>query len=300
MISQMIFAHLEAFAETARLRNVSRAAESLSLTQPALTARLQGLERDLGVHLFVRSARGMTLTDAGRALLPYAQRALAQVVEGRKAVDDLRSGKVGQLLIAAAPAVSTYFLPTVLKTFQTSHPLVRIGVRTGHTEEVLEMVLRRDVDLGIGRPIRHPEAELIPLFDDELVLVASRHHPFARRGKVRLEELNEDRLILFDRASSYYDLTSSLLRQAGVVPGSVIELDNVEAAKKMVIEGLGVALLPRMALLAELRARALRPVRVTGAPPVRRPIVAIRRVDAGTPLGPVADFLTLLATRSGR
>jgi DNA-binding transcriptional LysR family regulator len=127
------------------------------------------------------------------------------------------------------------------------------------------------------------------------VLVASRAHPFARRGRVRLQELAEDRLILFDRASSYYELTSSLLRQAGVVPESVIELDNVEAAKKMVIEGLGVALLPRMALVTELRARALRPVRITGAAPVRRPIVAIRRSDAGIPMGPVADFLALLS-----
>lgn len=294
----MQLAQLAAFAETARLGNVSRAAEALNVTQPALTARLRGLELDLGVDLFVRRSRGMSLTDAGRALLPHAQRVLAQVDEGRKAVRDLASGKVGELLIAAAPAVSTYFLPTVLKTFQTTHPLVRMGVRTGHTEEVLEMVLAREVDVGVGRPIRHPEAQLIPLFDDELVLVASRHHPFARRGKVRLLELNDDRLILFDRASSYYDLTSSLLRQAGVVPESVIELDNVEAAKKMVIEGLGVALLPRMALVAELRARSLLPVRMTGAPPVRRPIVAIRRIDAGTAVGPVADFLDLVSARA--
>ena len=236
----------------------------------------------------------MALTDAGRALLPYAQRAIAQVLEGQKAVDDLRLGKVGELFIAAAPAVSTYVLPTLLKSFQATHPQVRMGVRTGHTEEVLEMVLRREVDLGVGRPIQHPEAELIPVFDDELVLVVSRHHPFARRDRIRLQELADDRLILFDRASSYYELTSSLIRQAGVVPESVIEMDNVEAAKKMVIEGLGVALLPRMALLAELRARALRPVRVIGAPPVRRPIVAIRRTDAGLPMGPVADFLALL------
>src|SRR5438874_1822963 len=194
----MLLAQLEAFSEVARLGNVSRAAETLSVTQPALTARLQGLERELGV------------------------------------------------------------------------------------------------DLGVGRPIQHPEAELIPVFDDELVLVVSRHHPFARRDRIRLQELADDRLILFDRASSYYELTSSLIRQAGVVPESVIEMDNVEAAKKMVIEGLGVALLPRMALLAELRARALRPVRVIGAPPVRRPIVAIRRTDAGMPMGPVADFLALL------
>jgi DNA-binding transcriptional LysR family regulator len=296
----MLLSQLEAFSEVARLGNVSRAAETLSVTQPALTARLQGLERELGVDLFVRGTRGMTLTDAGRALLPYAQRALAQVLDGHKAVDDLRSGKSGELLIAAAPAVSTYVLPTILKSFQTSHPRVRMGVRTGHTEEVLEMVLRREVDLGVGRPIRHADAELIPLFDDELVLVVSRHHPFAARDRIRLQELADDRLILFDRASSYYELTSSLIRQAGVVPESVIEMDNVEAAKKMVIEGLGVALLPRMALLAELRARTLRPVRVVSAPSVKRPIVAIRRADAGAPIGPVADFLELLSQRRVR
>src|SRR5213594_2268030 len=114
----MFLAQLEAFAEIARLASVSRAALELHLTQPALTARLQSLEGDLEVELFVRSRRGMALTDAGRALLPYAQRAIAQVVDGRKAVEDLRSGKIGELFIAAAPAVSTYVLPAVLKSFQ--------------------------------------------------------------------------------------------------------------------------------------------------------------------------------------
>jgi DNA-binding transcriptional LysR family regulator len=168
-------------------------------------------------------------------------------------------------------------------------------VRTGHTEEVLEMVLRREVDVGIGRPVRHTDAELIPVFDDELLLVASAAHPFAKRGKVRVLELAAERLILFDRASSYYELTSSLVRQAGVVPESVIELDNVEAAKKMVLQGLGVALLPRMALHEELQRRSLRPVRLIGAPRVPRPIVAIRRRDAGPALGPVGGFMATLA-----
>src|SRR5437868_7858556 len=198
--SPMLLAQLEAFSEVARLGNVSRAADTLSLTQPALTARLQGLERELGVELFVRAPRGMTLTDAGRALLPYAERALAQVLDGQKALQDLRSGKMGELFIAAAPAVSTYVLPSVLKSFQTSHPNVRMGVRTGHTEEVLEMVLRREVHLGVGRPIRHADVEVSPVFDDELVLVVSRHHPFARRDRIRLEELAEDRPILSDGA----------------------------------------------------------------------------------------------------
>jgi DNA-binding transcriptional LysR family regulator len=236
----------------------------------------------------------MKLTDAGRAFLPYAQRTLGLVTEGRQVIADLREGATGELVIGAAPAVSTYLLPTILKAFRSTYPNVRLGVRTGHTEEVLEMVLRRDVNIGVGRPVRHPDVELIPVFEDELLLVVSRRHPFAARTKVRMDELASERLILFDRASSYHELTSALFREAGVVPVSVMELDNVEAAKKMVQQGLGVALLPRMALAAELRSRSLRPVRLIGAQPVRRPIVALRRRDAGEPIGPVAGFLETL------
>src|SRR2546426_6162152 len=121
MMANMQLPQLEAFAETARLGNVSRAAEILNLTQPALTARLQGLEGDLGVDFFVRCARGVTLTDTGRALLPYAQRVLAQVVEGRKAVQDLRGGKHGGLIISSTHTVSTCFLPNSLHTYHATH-----------------------------------------------------------------------------------------------------------------------------------------------------------------------------------
>ncbi len=290
----MLLAHLESFVEVARTGNVSRAADALFLTQPALTARLKSLESDLGVELFARSSRGMKLTDAGRAFLPYAQRTLGLVTEGRQVISDLREGTTGELVIGAAPAVSTYLLPGVLRTFRAAYPNVRLGVKTGHTEEVLELVLRQEVNIGLGRPVRHPEVELIPVFEDEMLLVVSRRHPFASRTKVRMDELASERLILFDRTSSYHELTSALFREAGVVPVSVMELDNVEAAKKMVQQGLGVALLPRMALSAELRFRSLRPVRLSGAQTVKRPIVALRRRDAGEPIGPVAGFLRTL------
>jgi DNA-binding transcriptional LysR family regulator len=291
----MLYAHLESFVEVARRGNVSRAAEALFLTQPAITARLKSLEGGLGVELFVRTPRGMKLSDAGRAFLPYAERTIATVDEGRQLMTNLRQGTTGTLVIAAAPAVSTYVLPDILRVFRTTHPHVRLGVRTGHTEEVLEMVLRSEAHVGIGRPIRHPDIELIPVLEDEMLLVVSARHPFARRGKVRMDELAAERLILFDRTSSYHELTSSLFRQAGVVPASTLELDNVEAAKKMVQQGLGVALLPRMALSAELKARSLRPVKLVGAPPISRPIVALRRKDAGEAIGPVAGFLETLS-----
>ena len=290
----MLFAHLESFVEVARRGNVSRAAEALFLTQPAITARLKALESGLGSKLFVRSSRGMKLSDAGRAFLPYAERTMTTVDEGRQLVTNLRQGNVGELVIAAAPAVSTYVLPEILRVFRTTHPKVRLGVKTGHTEEVLEMVLRGEAHVGLGRTIRHPNIELTPVLDDEMLLVVSARHAFARRGKVRMDELAAERLILFDRTSSYHELTSSLFRQAGVVPTSTLELDNVEAAKKMVQQGLGVALLPRMALVAELKSGSLRPVKLTGAPPLSRPVVALRRKDSGAPIGAVADFLETL------
>jgi DNA-binding transcriptional LysR family regulator len=295
----MLYAHLESFVEVARRGNVSRAAEALFLTQPAITARLKSLESDLGTELFVRSPRGMALSDAGRAFLPYAERALATFDEGRQLVTNLREGSIGALVIAAAPAVSTYVLPEILRAFRSTHPRVRLGVRTGHTEEVLEMVLRSEAHVGIGRPIRHPDIELIPVMDDEMLLVVSARHPFARRGRVSLRELAGERLVLFDRTSSYHELTSSLFRQAGVVPASTLELDNVEAAKKMVQQNLGVALLPRMALAAELKARTLRPVRLIGTESLRRPIVALRRKDAGEAIGPVGGFLDTLREMLG-
>jgi len=295
----MLFAQLESFVEVARHGNVSRAADALFLTQPAITARLKSLERELGVELFVRSHRGMKLSDAGRTFLPYAERAIATIDEGRTVITNLREGTTGSLVVAAAPAVSTYVLPAILRAFRTTHPYVRLGVRTGHTEEVLELVLRAEAHVGIGRPVRHPDVELIPLFEDEMLLVVAARHPFAARGRVSMAELAGERLVLFDRTSSYHELTSSLFRQAGVVPASTLELDNVEAAKKMVQQGLGVALLPRMALAQELRSRSLRPVKITGAGVVRRPIVALRRKDAGEPIGPVAAFLETLRTARG-
>lgn len=300
----MLFAHLEAFAAVARTGNITRAAGQLFLTQPALSARLQALEREVGEQLFVRDRRGTRLTELGQAYLPHAVRALQAAADGQRHLEELRRGSAGELVIGGAPAVSTYVLPTVLKRFRSQHPNVRISVRTGHSEEILALVLGGGVQVGLVRALEHPEVESVPFYEDELVLVTHPAHAFARRGVVLIGEIAAEQLVLFDRTSSYHELTRALFREAGVVPRSLLELDNVEAAKKMVEAGLGVALLPRIALEAELAARRLREVRVRDVAPVRRPVVAIRRRDAGPPSPAVAAFLAevraLPAVRPGR
>jgi DNA-binding transcriptional LysR family regulator len=110
-----------------------------------------------------------------------------------------------------------------------------------------------------------------------------------------MEELSGEQLILFDRTSSYHDLTNALFRAAGVEPLGVMELDNIDATKKMVQQGLGVALLPQTAVDGELASGSLRAVAISDAQPVRRQIVAIRRRDAGPPSRLVAAFMDTLA-----
>jgi DNA-binding transcriptional LysR family regulator len=288
---------IEAFLEVARRQNLSRAAEVLFVSQPTLTARLQSLEASLGEQLFVRTRRGMRLTEAGEAFLPYAEHALRALADGRERLEELRRGVAGRLVLGAPPTVSTYTLPAMLARFSAAHPNVRLAVKTGTSEEVLEMVLHDQVQLGIMRSLVHQEIESVPLYTDALVLIAGPGHRLAAPGtdrKARMADLAGEVLVLFGRSSSYLEFTTATFRQAGVLPNSVLELDNIEAAKKMVERGLGVSLVPVSTVTAELAAGTLTQIELVDAAPVRREIVAVRRIDAGPPAGAVGLFLEML------
>ena len=287
--------HLDAFVEISRRGTVSQAAEALFVTQPTLTARLKSLEQELDAVLFIRSGRGMRLSEAGHAFLPYAERALDATAAGKRMLGELARGESGHLALGAAPAVSTYVLPRILTRFRGTHPKVGLAVRTGHSEEILELVLREQVQIGLGRALRHPDVEAIPLYHDELVLVVDPTHRFAQAGTIGTEEISDVQLILFDRTSSYHRLTNEFFRGAGAIPRAVMELDNIDAAKKMVEQGLGVALLPHTAVAGELEAGALRAVTLSDAPTLRREIVIFRRRDSGSASGALEAFMNCLS-----
>ena len=283
---------LEAFVEVVRRGSVTRAARALYVTQPALTARLNALERTVATPLLVRRRGGVRMTEAGRAFLPYAERALQAVADGRIVLTELERGAAGHIAICASPIVSTYALPTILKRFSESHPGVQVAVRTGHSEEMIEIVKRDEVAVGLLRAFNDSEVEQFTLYEDELVLIVHAAHPCG--DVVRLADLADEHFVLFDRASSYHELTNAMFLEAGIAPRSVMELDNVDSAKKMVGLGLGVAFLPHVAVADEMRSGSLRLVGLAERRPPRRPIVAVRRKDAGAPVGATAAFLELL------
>jgi DNA-binding transcriptional LysR family regulator len=156
------------------------------------------------------------------------------------------------------------------------------------------MAVRGDIEVGLVRELHHPALETVPLSDDELVLVVEPRHPVASHRRVTLDRLRDARLILFDRTSSYYDLTNALFRPAGNLPRGVLELDHIDAAKQMVLAGLGVALLPTTAVATELRDGTLRRIDLVGSPPIERRIVGVRRLDDEHRSRAAAAFWALL------
>lgn len=266
---------VEAFLAVGTFGGFRRAAEALRVTQPAVSARIKALEDSLGVSLFERGRGGLALSPAGRALRPHAEQLLQAVALARQAVHNLRPASAGALQIAAALSICTYLLPDVLKRFQAAHPKVLITVRSGHSKEVLEMVLRGEAEIGLARSLQHPAVETVSLRDDPLILVGrSASWPTGAR-RVRLEQVADQPLIFFDRGSSDWTLSHGLFRRAGLVPNVVLEVETIETAKRMVERGIGLAFLPHLAVSREIRRRTLIALDIVDAEPLARSLDVI-------------------------
>jgi DNA-binding transcriptional LysR family regulator len=280
MVKEGVFAgQLQAFSEVARLGNITRAADMLFLSQPALTARLKRLEQELGVSLLVRDRRGARLTEAGRAFLPHVEVALAALAAGETTIREFGRQVGGRLTIAATPTMSAYVLPKVVKRFLDSYPDVQLTIVAGVGEQILDHVLKGTADIGFGRALQHPDVECKPLYEEEYVVVGERHHPRAGRGTMKMADFADEVLILWNSSSSG-EFTRALQRQAGVVPRVVLDVDSTEAVKRMTEEGVGLALMPRSSVTTELAAGSLREITISDTLPLRRTMAAIRRRGA--------------------
>lgn len=288
----MEIGQVEAFLAVGTFGGFRRAADALRVTQPAISARIRALEASLGVPLFVRGKTGLALSAAGRAFRPHAEQLLHAAASARQAVHDLRPSSGSAIQLAAALSICTYLLPDVLKRFQSTHPKVMITVRSGHSREVLEMVLAGQADIGIARSLHHPGVETLSLRDDPLVLVARPESQIARARRASLEEVAGQPLVFFDRGSSDWTLTHGLFRRAGLVPNVVLEVETIETAKRMVERGMGLAFLPHLAVVHEIRRRRLVAVEVAAAETLSRSLDVIH--PRQRPLSPEA--LALLKT----
>lgn len=294
---------LEAFLEVARLGSMRSAARSLHLGQPALSARIVALEQELDARVFERTKRGVRLTLAGRALVPHAERVMAAIEAGRSAVSQVEQGDDGELVIAAASAINASVMPELVARFRRYHPGVHLYVHTGSSDRIIELVAFGSAQLGLiheAAPMRDPRLRVTPVYDEQLVLTARAEHPFVAEGPIPMSRLADATLVFYDRASDDYELTQSMLKEAGVAPYGVIEVDSVDTARRLVSRGLGVALLPSTSVMPEFEAGRLAPVGLSDVNVMTRRIIALERAEASAwapvvtlrgLLGDVAEFV---------
>lgn len=234
---------LEYFRAIARLEHVTRAAEELSMTQPALSRAIARLEAELGVPLFERSGRSVRLTRYGAAFLRRTDRALAELGEGRRELADMAGGERGIIALGFLRSLGAELVPRLVKRFGTRHPGVQFAFSQTNRTGLVQQIESGEIDLCITSG-PSPRLAWRRLFDQEMLVIVAREHRLAQRRVVRLRELAGERFVSFKPGHALRELTDELCRAAGFVPSIGFEGDESSSVRGFVAAGFGVGIVP--------------------------------------------------------
>ena len=251
---------LRVFDAVARTGSFSRAAETLSVTQPAVTLQIRQLERDCGVQLFERIRRRPRLTDAGQRLQEYARRIFALVDEAGRQLEGARGLTSGRLRVVTGPTGSAY-AADLLTRFHRRHPGVDVALSLDTSERIVQRVVTLTDDIGlVGAEQKHPALARRPFCLDPLVAIVARTHPWARRRTVSVRELAEVPLVVRETVSTTRRFIEARLGAATRRLRVAMELGSNDAIKRAVELGAGVGIVSRQVVRTELRAGTLRAI----------------------------------------
>src|ERR1700752_4072086 len=248
----MDLSQLEVFLTVARERRFSPAAEKLFRTQSAVSQTIRKLEDELGEPLFDRSSREGVLTDAGRTLQEYAEKLLNLRADAREALVELRELQKGKLVIAANEFTALYLLP-VLAEFRRLHPMIRIVVQRSLGSHIPDDLLRHNSELGVlTYDPEEPQLRSIVVYLDELIFVVPPRHPLASERQVSIRQLGAESFVAHNVASPYREKVIQAFSRHKTPLHMDIELPTLQAIKRFVAMGNGVALLPEISVESEL------------------------------------------------
>ena len=286
--------HVRTLREIARHGSFSRAAESLRLSQPAVSLHVRQLEARCGTALLERVGKRAFPTRAGALLLEHAGRAFAELEAAQEALRHLRGVVAGQLRLGTGATASIHLLPPLLRRLRTRYPELELIVVTGNAPAIAAAVGANELDVGIVTlPVSGRQLVVTPLLQDPMVAVGPPGQAWPGRGGLTAAELTRHPLIVYERGGTTRRVIDDWFRRGGVRPRIVMELGNEEAIKKLVGAGLGISVSPAMAVRDEVRAGALR-MRPLSPALVRRLGVVRRRDKPETPA-----LRTLLAALHG-
>ncbi|WP_298257457.1 LysR family transcriptional regulator [uncultured Litoreibacter sp.] len=239
------FRHLRTVRAIHEAGGLAKAADQLNITQSALSHQIKGLEDQAGVELFIRRAKPMKLTAAGRKLLRLAERILPEVEALQADFEGLRMGKTGRLHIAIECHACFEWLFPVLEGFRKNWPDVDVDIRPGLSFDGLPALVREEVDLVVSSdPEDLPGVDFTPLFDYEPVFLASSQNPLAQKDYIEAADLKDQHLITYPVDRSKLDVFTELLAPAGVEPKSMRQVELTAVILLLVASNRGVAVLP--------------------------------------------------------
>ncbi|VAX20790.1 Transcriptional regulator, LysR family [hydrothermal vent metagenome] len=265
MLRQVTIHQLDLFLEAAKLKNFSRAADKMAITQPAFSAQIMKLETILGMPLFERIGRRVELTQAGAVFEEYARRTIATLKEGKDVIDDMSRNVIGTLRIGASSTIANYVLPAYLGRFKKANPVCAIEMLVGNTNQVEEALLRNDIDMGLVEgPLQHKEVKVYLFKKDELVVIFSPSHRWSGKKKITIDQLRKEPLIIREKGSGTRKVFMDFANEANKPWNIAMELGNTEAIKKSAQANLGVAVLSASAVDHEIKDKSLHIARIEG------------------------------------
>ena len=264
------FRQLRVFAEVARHLSFAKAAQSLHLTAPAVTMQVKELESQVGMPLFERKGREVSLTTPGEYMLVYARKILATLKDAEDAAARLKHVEVGTLTIGMV-STAKYFLPRMLAQFRRDHRDVEIRLVEGNRQKLIALLQANEVDVAVmGRPPREMATRAEPFAAHPHVFVSAPDHPLAKReAQVDVESLRQYEFIVRETGSGTRAAMEHFLQEARVAPRYVMEMSSNETIKQAVMAGMGLSFLSLHTLQLELERKLIAVLDVQGTPVVR-------------------------------
>lgn len=264
------FRQLRVFTEVARQLSFAKAARSLHLTPPAVTMQVKDLEAQIGLALFERSGRQVSLTTPGEYMLVYARKLLATLKDAEDAAARLKQVQAGSLTIGMV-STAKYFLPRMLAEFRREHQHVEIRLVEGNREKLVEMLRANEVDIAVmGRPPRELATRAEPFAAHPHVFVAATNHPLASRdAHVDVESLRPYDFIVREEGSGTRAAMQNFFDEARMEPRVVMEMSSNETIKQAVMAGMGLSFLSLHTLQLELERGLIAVLDVEGGPVLR-------------------------------
>ena len=264
------FRQLRVFTEVARHLSFARAAETLHLTPPAVTMQVKDLEAQIGLPLFERQGRQVSLTTAGEYFVVYARRLLATLKEADDAMARFKGVESG-LLSVGLVSTAKYFVPQLLARFREEHPGVDVRLSVCQNREQLVALMQAgEADLAVmGRPPRELATRAEPFAAHPQVIVAAPTHPLAALDHVPVDALADQIFIAREPGSGTRNVMDAFFREHHIAPRMAMEMPSNETIKQAAIAGMGLAFLSLHTLGLELRAGVLKLLEVDGTPVMR-------------------------------